>query len=457
MRGARVGEEVGVAGGDDAVDDAARPAWRWSGCRRYCFHGSWPSTTSGRAARIDRAHLLARCRGRPSSSPSTAPRKCTSRGTERSGPRPVARRWRVATSAARSLVGIPGALRAVGEHEQLHVGAGAAHLASVAPHPNSMSSGWAPIASTRGGHADVGVVTTCGAASRSAAELDQVVGDVDVEREVAVAHDAQPEPEPAGLGRVTAERAGSVGEAELDVGRDREHRGAVVAVARARARRPAARRRARAGRASRRAGDRRGRRRHGRSPRRAQVVASGGGGARRGCRDRRARSSAGRRPSRARRDRTTRRRRAAAPAACTTCSAQSPGRARRARRRSSAAARRALPSAKARIGMTTPAWPGRRGDARCGRSRGTSVHVCYRPWSPQRPWPSIGAGSWGTTVAAIMSEHAPTTLWGRDPELVDEIARAARELALPRAASRCRTRCAPPTTSTPRARAPTWW
>jgi glycerol-3-phosphate dehydrogenase (NAD(P)+) len=35
----------------------------------------------------------------------------------------------------------------------------------------------------------------------------------------------------------------------------------------------------------------------------------------------------------------------------------------------------------------------------------------------------IGAGSWGTTVAAIMSEHAPTTLWGRDPELVSTIAR----------------------------------
>ena len=33
----------------------------------------------------------------------------------------------------------------------------------------------------------------------------------------------------------------------------------------------------------------------------------------------------------------------------------------------------------------------------------------------------IGAGSWGTTVAAIMSEHAPTTLWGRNPDLVDQI------------------------------------
>jgi glycerol-3-phosphate dehydrogenase (NAD(P)+) len=35
----------------------------------------------------------------------------------------------------------------------------------------------------------------------------------------------------------------------------------------------------------------------------------------------------------------------------------------------------------------------------------------------------IGAGSWGTTVAAIVSEHAPTTLWGRDLDLTRAIAR----------------------------------
>jgi glycerol-3-phosphate dehydrogenase (NAD(P)+) len=35
----------------------------------------------------------------------------------------------------------------------------------------------------------------------------------------------------------------------------------------------------------------------------------------------------------------------------------------------------------------------------------------------------IGAGSWGTTVAAIVSEHAPTTLWGRDVDLTRAIAR----------------------------------
>lgn len=33
----------------------------------------------------------------------------------------------------------------------------------------------------------------------------------------------------------------------------------------------------------------------------------------------------------------------------------------------------------------------------------------------------IGAGSWGTTVAAIVSAHAPTVLWGRNPTVVDDI------------------------------------
>jgi glycerol-3-phosphate dehydrogenase (NAD(P)+) len=33
----------------------------------------------------------------------------------------------------------------------------------------------------------------------------------------------------------------------------------------------------------------------------------------------------------------------------------------------------------------------------------------------------IGAGSWGTTVAAIASANAPTTLWARRPELADQI------------------------------------
>jgi glycerol-3-phosphate dehydrogenase (NAD(P)+) len=34
----------------------------------------------------------------------------------------------------------------------------------------------------------------------------------------------------------------------------------------------------------------------------------------------------------------------------------------------------------------------------------------------------VGAGSWGTTVAALASRNAPTILWARRPELADEIA-----------------------------------
>src|SRR5438477_12211402 len=34
----------------------------------------------------------------------------------------------------------------------------------------------------------------------------------------------------------------------------------------------------------------------------------------------------------------------------------------------------------------------------------------------------IGAGSWGTTVAALVCRNAPTILWARRPELAHEIA-----------------------------------
>ncbi len=33
----------------------------------------------------------------------------------------------------------------------------------------------------------------------------------------------------------------------------------------------------------------------------------------------------------------------------------------------------------------------------------------------------IGAGSWGTTVAALAAQNTPTTLWARSPELADQI------------------------------------
>jgi glycerol-3-phosphate dehydrogenase (NAD(P)+) len=35
----------------------------------------------------------------------------------------------------------------------------------------------------------------------------------------------------------------------------------------------------------------------------------------------------------------------------------------------------------------------------------------------------VGAGSWGTTVAALASRNTPTVLWARRPELADEVSR----------------------------------
>ena len=33
----------------------------------------------------------------------------------------------------------------------------------------------------------------------------------------------------------------------------------------------------------------------------------------------------------------------------------------------------------------------------------------------------IGAGAWGTTLAALASEHVPTTIWAREPAVVNAI------------------------------------
>ena len=33
----------------------------------------------------------------------------------------------------------------------------------------------------------------------------------------------------------------------------------------------------------------------------------------------------------------------------------------------------------------------------------------------------IGAGSWGTTVAALTTQNAPTMLWAREPALATQI------------------------------------
>src|SRR5262249_20206941 len=101
----------------------------------------------------------------------------------------------------------------------------AAHLASVAPQPNSTSSGWAPIASARAGR-DRSV-----AGADTEIEAAEVGGDVDVEGEGSVADHAEPEAEPPGLGGVAAERARALREAGRHAHRAGDHGGAVVTVA----------------------------------------------------------------------------------------------------------------------------------------------------------------------------------------------------------------------------------
>ena len=80
-----------------------------------------------------------------------------------------------------------------------------------------------------------------------------------------------------------------------------------------------------------------------------------------------------------------------------------------------------MPSAKARIGITTPARASTRRDVSERKESGNIAPRMLPTVESATSVAVIGAGSWGTTVAAIMSEHAPTTLWGRNPDLVEEI------------------------------------
>ncbi len=69
----------------------------------------------------------------------------------------------------------------------------------------------------------------------------------------------------------------------------------------------------------------------------------------------------------------------------------------------------------------------------------------------------VGAGSWGTAVAAIVAGNAPTVLWARRAELADEHRRRPREPRLPARHRAARRSCARPPISRRRAPAPTWW
>ena len=420
MRGARAGEEVRVTRRDDAVDQQlARPTV--VGVQPVAL----PRVVAQHHVRTggpDHAHTVRRSRV-GLSSPSTAPRKWTSAAPR---VRAAARcsSLRAATSAARSWSGsqvpfepsvstsistwAPGAptARARPAPELDVVGMGADR-----EHARGARCRWGPVA----------------ADSAVAGQRHEIVGDVDVEREVGVAHHAQPQPEPACFRGVAAERAWSVGEAEVAaVGTEStgvpssRWQGTRATIGCA----PSC-----ASRASRaRAGDRRARRPRA-APAAAEVVATGCGRAVERSRVVEHVEREVARPGthvgiRGHHDDGHRRRGVhhllGPPATSAARSAPS-----------SEAARRALPSAKARIGITAPDAGAREAS---GNIAPRMLPIVGSPTSVA----VIGAGSWGTTVAAIMSEHAPTTLWGRNPELVAEIAERhtnSRYLA----GSRCRT------------------
>ncbi len=165
----------------------------------------------------------ARCRARRR----RTPRKSTPARPRTAAAASCSRR-RVATSAPRSASGSQVPFEPSVSTSRWTSAPAAAHLASVAPQPNSTSSGWAPIASARVGRRGRQITGDERRSSRSG----EVVGHVDVEGELGVAHDAEAEAEPPGLGGVAPERARAVGEPEGHVDGHREHGRAVVAVAR---------------------------------------------------------------------------------------------------------------------------------------------------------------------------------------------------------------------------------
>ena len=72
-------------------------------------------------------------------------------------------------------------------------------------------------------------------------------------------------------------------------------------------------------------------------------------------------------------------------------------------------------------------------------------------------WAVIGAGSWGTTVAALAAVNTPTVLWARRPELADADQHRARQRRLPAGSSRCPSSCGPPPRWRRPCPAPTCW
>ena len=455
MRRTRVGEEVRVTGRDDAVDhELSRVAV--IGMEAVLLPRVVAEHDIGADRRAPARTRRRRVRASASSSPSTASRKCTARAPR---VRAAARCSSLAGGDQRRGVG-------AGSHVPFEPSVSTAQLDVRARARPGGERGTAPELDVVGmgadredpaGSREPGSLTAWAwPRARRRGRRDRR-GRRRRTRGRGRARRARARPSRRASAGVTAERARTVGEAELDGRGHRQHRRAVVAVARHQRDHRLGRRRGPDGRRSRANGRSAWAITTRRHPRR------GGGRARR---RRRASSEPGigDAPSRSRsrahvvhlgvgrhHDDGQRRcrvhdraRPSVAPSATRVAG-------------SSVSARRALPSANARIGITTPRVRRRAAMCRCGRSRRNIAARMLPTVESATSVAVIGAGSWGTTVAAIMSEHAPTTLWGRDRRPGRTRSATGTRTRATSPASSSRRRCARRPTSTPRAPAPASW
>ena len=221
VRRAGAGEEVRVAGGDDAVDHELAGDGGGRDGGGTASTGRDPSTTSGRTPRIT-AHTRSRRR--------------------RVGLELAVDEVEEVHPATPSVRGSGALLVAPGGDQRREVAAGsqvpfepsvstssstsapaAAQLASVAPHPNSMSSGCAPIASTRAGTLEVARHVIDGTSARRASTRSSGTSTSNARSGSRTTR--RPSAEPPCLGGVAAERAGTVGEAERRGRRARDSTG----------------------------------------------------------------------------------------------------------------------------------------------------------------------------------------------------------------------------------------
>ncbi len=144
-----LGEEVRIAGRDDRVDREV-PGRLVVGMQPVGQPGIVAQHDVGRDVADREAHRGARRRRRSRARRRSGAGTGCSQRRARARPRAAPPRA-IVISEARSAPGSHVPFDPSVQTKRCTSAPASAHLASVAPHPNSMSSGWAPIASTRSG------------------------------------------------------------------------------------------------------------------------------------------------------------------------------------------------------------------------------------------------------------------------------------------------------------------